>query len=148
MVRAAKPPKTTLPCLRCCLQLRGPPKKAAYSADGTHTKALEGFCKKNGVELGSVRGACAQRATAALQGLALWGCGPMPRLCLHCFLLPAYPDSSFSICSTHLQSSSLFDAHFVLPAYAWACRCALRRMPRVWSTAGSACARRGAPRLR
>lgn len=30
-------------------RVRGPPAKAAYAADGTPTKALEGFCKKNGV---------------------------------------------------------------------------------------------------
>lgn len=30
-------------------RLRGPPAKAAYTADGAPTKALEGFCKKNGV---------------------------------------------------------------------------------------------------
>jgi len=32
----------------CAAQVRGPPTKAAFSADGP-TKALEGFCKKNGV---------------------------------------------------------------------------------------------------
>jgi glycyl-tRNA synthetase beta subunit len=30
------------------LRLRGPPAKSAFGADGKPTKALEGFCKKNG----------------------------------------------------------------------------------------------------
>ncbi|KAF5842959.1 glycyl-tRNA synthetase alpha subunit-domain-containing protein [Dunaliella salina] len=30
-------------------EVRGPPTKAAFAADGSPTKALEGFCKKNGV---------------------------------------------------------------------------------------------------
>lgn len=29
--------------------MRGPPTKAAFGTDGSPTKALEGFCKKNGV---------------------------------------------------------------------------------------------------
>lgn len=35
-------------------RLRGPPAKAAFGADGKPTKALEGFCKKNGVAVDSV----------------------------------------------------------------------------------------------
>lgn len=38
-----------------CVQLRGPPAKQAFAADGTPTKALEGFCKKNGVVVADVR---------------------------------------------------------------------------------------------
>lgn len=30
-------------------QVRGPPAKAAFDASGAPTKALEGFCRKNGV---------------------------------------------------------------------------------------------------
>lgn len=35
-------------------QVRGPPAKASFGADGSPTKALEGFCKKNGVALADV----------------------------------------------------------------------------------------------
>mmetsp|Transcript_3453 Transcript_3453/g.7887 ORF Transcript_3453/g.7887 Transcript_3453/m.7887 type:complete len:1097 (-) Transcript_3453:1061-4351(-) len=35
-------------------EVRGPPTKAAFAADGSPTKALEGFCKKNGVAPGDV----------------------------------------------------------------------------------------------
>ncbi|KAL3155346.1 hypothetical protein ABBQ38_010907 [Trebouxia sp. C0009 RCD-2024] len=35
-------------------QLRGPPAKVAYGPDGSPSKALQGFCKKNGVPVGSV----------------------------------------------------------------------------------------------
>ncbi|EFJ48902.1 hypothetical protein VOLCADRAFT_59982 [Volvox carteri f. nagariensis] len=35
-------------------KVRGPPAKQAFSADGSPTKALEGFCRKNGVDVGSV----------------------------------------------------------------------------------------------
>jgi glycyl-tRNA synthetase len=35
-------------------RLRGPPAKAAFDSEGKPTKALEGFCKKNGVEVGDV----------------------------------------------------------------------------------------------
>lgn len=33
-------------------RVRGPPAKAAYAPDGAPTKALEGFCKKNGLSVG------------------------------------------------------------------------------------------------
>ncbi|GIL97072.1 hypothetical protein Vretimale_2680 [Volvox reticuliferus] len=35
-------------------KIRGPPAKQAFSADGSPTKALEGFCRKNGVDVASV----------------------------------------------------------------------------------------------
>jgi glycyl-tRNA synthetase len=35
-------------------RLRGPPAKAAFDKEGNPTKAAEGFCKKNGVELADV----------------------------------------------------------------------------------------------
>ncbi|KXZ51509.1 hypothetical protein GPECTOR_12g472 [Gonium pectorale] len=35
-------------------KVRGPPAKQAFAADGTPTKALEGFCRKNGVDAASV----------------------------------------------------------------------------------------------
>lgn len=34
--------------------MRGPPASAAFSADGKPTKALEGFCRKNGVQVADV----------------------------------------------------------------------------------------------
>ena len=34
--------------------MRGPPAKSAYDAAGKPTRALEGYCKKNGVALDSV----------------------------------------------------------------------------------------------
>lgn len=37
-----------------CLQMRGPPAKQAFAADGAPTKALEGFCKKNNVTLADI----------------------------------------------------------------------------------------------
>eukprot|EP00983_Pelagomonas_calceolata_P125841 1161244-Pelagomonas_calceolata.AAC.11 len=43
------PTKASAPLL-----VRGPPTKAAFAADGSPTKALEGFCKKNGVAPGDV----------------------------------------------------------------------------------------------
>lgn len=36
------------------LQVRGPPAKSAFAADGSPTKALEGFCKKNNVQLSDI----------------------------------------------------------------------------------------------
>ncbi len=36
-------------------EMRGPAIQAAYDKDGNPTKALEGFCRGNGVEVGSVR---------------------------------------------------------------------------------------------
>lgn len=36
------------------LQVRGPPAKAAFDASGAPTKALEGFCRKNGVSADAV----------------------------------------------------------------------------------------------
>ncbi len=36
------------------MQVRGPPAKSAFGADGQPTKALEGFCRKNGVDPASV----------------------------------------------------------------------------------------------
>ncbi len=42
-------------CNVCALsQVRGPPAKAAFGADGSPTKALQGFCKKAGVDPSSV----------------------------------------------------------------------------------------------
>lgn len=38
----------------CVLQVRGPPAKAAFDASGAPTKALEGFCRKNGVSADAV----------------------------------------------------------------------------------------------
>ncbi|GIL46417.1 hypothetical protein Vafri_3416 [Volvox africanus] len=35
-------------------KVRGPPAKQAFTADGSPTKALEGFCRKNGVDVASV----------------------------------------------------------------------------------------------
>lgn len=35
-------------------RVRGPPASAAFSADGKPTKALEGFCRKNGVQVADV----------------------------------------------------------------------------------------------
>ncbi|GLC37301.1 hypothetical protein PLESTB_001138600 [Pleodorina starrii] len=35
-------------------KVRGPPAKQAFGADGSPTKALEGFCRKNGVDVTSV----------------------------------------------------------------------------------------------
>lgn len=45
-------PRNTGAC--CGLQVRGPPAKQAFGADGKPTKALEGFCRKNGVDSASV----------------------------------------------------------------------------------------------
>lgn len=39
----------TCVCVTVDPQVRGPPKKQAYNADGTPSKALEGFCRKNNV---------------------------------------------------------------------------------------------------
>lgn len=40
----------------CCVswQVRGPPAKAAFDAAGKPTKALEGFCRKNGASVDAV----------------------------------------------------------------------------------------------
>jgi glycyl-tRNA synthetase len=35
-------------------QVRGPPAKAAFDAAGKPTKALEGFCRKNGASVDAV----------------------------------------------------------------------------------------------